>query len=271
MTSFQKAIKYGAIALAIVLIVSIFKFSINAVVFLGSFFEKDQSIGPVVEREIDFIFEDYNKLIIETNVSKLTLKTGEQFRILTNNDAVSIQENNNDISIIDNRKKVFYQNGKDLELIVVLPKANSLNEINIKTGVGKVVIEELNTKKAMIDVGVGEVKINDINVVNNIKINGGAGKITIHKGRINNLNADLGIGEFNADIVLIGSNKIKAGIGQINLSLTDSLKNYTLDVEKGIGNIFLNKSKIETATIGNGEQLIDINGGIGEINIKSNP
>ena len=226
---------------------------------------------PSNRKKIDFIFEDCNKLTIETSVSKLTLKTGDQFNVLTNNDGFLVQEVNNDISIIDNRKEIFHQNDKNLELIVVLPKTNNLNEINIKTGVGKVIIEELNTRKATIDVGVGELKINEINIMNNIKINGGAGTITISKGRINNLSADLGIGEFNADIILTGSNKIDAGIGQINLNLIDNLSNYTFDVEKGIGSIFLNKNKIGTAIVGNGEHLIDINGGIGEININSNP
>lgn len=268
MNSLQKVIKYLALALAIILIVSIFKFIINGLFFIGNIFDKKQTVGPLIEKTITLPFESYNELNIDTKMSNLTLKLGERFSIVTNNNDITIIENKNTLHIKDNNNN-FHRQTKELELIITLPHNYILNTINIESGVGSISIEELIANNATLDLGIGELEIDNINITERIKIEGGTGKIIIHEGNLNNLSANLGIGEFNASLFLIGNNKINSGIGQINLNLLDNIDSYTFNVEKGIGNILLNNNKITTETIRNGQNLIDISGGIGEIIITT--
>jgi len=156
-----------------------------------------------------------------------------------------------------------------LELIVTLPTHRTLDSVSIEAGVGKVLIEELDCKNAIINLGVGGLEVNKINVTNAIKISGGVGKITVHDGRLNNLEADLSVGKLSAILSLTGENKIKTGIGGLDLELLDSSRNYTFKIEKDTGDITLNKDRVKTGVYGNGVHTVGITGGIGEIKVTT--
>lgn len=270
MKTFQKIIKYCALAFAIALVVMIFKLTVGSLLFVGSFFfDTKQEAGALVERDITFDFNDYDNLDINTTISRLTVKTGEQFSVITNNKDLSVEVQSRSVIINDNsRESIFYRN-RDLELIVVLPAYRTLDSVSIETGAGEVVIEELNCRNARVHLGAGRVDINEINVANEIKLSGGVGEVTIHEGRFNNLDADLGVGTFNAVLSLTGRNKINAGVGEVDLELLDDSENYTFNIEKGIGDIKLKGNSVKTGVYGNGIYTVDISGGIGEIKVNT--
>jgi len=270
MKNFQKIIKYCALAFAIVLIIGIFKFAVGGLLFVGSFFfDTNQKAEALVERDIAFDFEDYDNLDIKTTVSRLTIKTGEQFSVVTNNKDITMKERKDTIVIRDNRKPNYYNYNRDLELIVTLPAYTTLDSVTIDGGAGRVYIDELNCRKANIDLGAGEVEINKINVTNEIKLSGGIGELTIHDGRLNNLDADLGVGSFKATLSLTGRNKIDAGVGEVSLNLLDSYKNYIFNVDKGLGDIKLDRNSIQSGVYGDGIHAVDISGGVGEIKVST--
>ena len=63
--------------------------------------------------------------------------------------------------------------------------------------------------------------------------------------------------------------KYPRNIGKIDLNLIGD--NYKFKVNKGIGKITINNNEMKDKTItGTGTSFIDIDGGIGEINIKTN-
>ncbi len=263
MTSFQKVIKYGAYALALTIIIFILRIAVGGLLVLGGFIDQKKTTIPMKERKVNFTFENYNKVKVETGFSKLTIKVGDYFSIITNNDELVYGVQENEVFIRDNQK----QNFTNLEVLITLPKHVSLAEFELDSGSGEVTIDMLEAKKIDISTGAGKLYIRNIIATESLELESGIGSVTISEGLINNLYAELGIGQINISTILTGNNKIEAGLGEIRLNLLDDLSNYKLRVEKGLGSIKLNNTPLEKSISGEGVNYIEISGGIGEIKI----
>ena len=144
----------------------------------------------------------------------------------------------------------------------------AIDETKIETGAGKINIEKLNTQSLYLELGAGDVYIENLSVTKESKIDGGIGKTELKTCEINNLKANLGMGEFSFNGKLTGKSEIDSGVGAININLLDNANSYTIDVDKGIGSVTLDGQKLEMDRVyGNGENYIDIDGGIVEIKI----
>lgn len=106
-----------------------------------------------------------------------------------------------------------------------------------------------------------------LNVTGEAEIDGGAGSIKIVDGSIANLDADTGVGEFILRARLSGSSKLDHGIGKADISLVGDESDYTITINKGIGEATLDGKSVSGGTYGNGTSQVDIDCGIGEINV----
>lgn len=256
MTQMQKIIKYCAIVFAVFLSITIFAaiFSagwgvLNAV---GAINANDDIIYENLTLISDGA-EDISSLNIDLNTSELKIETGDSFKVLTNNKKIEYVNENGNISIEEKGKSNWtFSSDKHSQLVIYIPKDKS----------------EL--KYVEIDLGVGETAIDGLTATEYAKINGGVGELTITSSKINNLDLDVGVGESNIKAELSGNNKIDTGVGEVNLSLTGTEEEYTFDVDKGIGTVMLNGRKLSDDSItGTGSNMIEISGGIGEIEIKT--
>lgn len=270
----QKIIKYLALAFAIFLIVTIFSGILTGIYtmsnILGLKKESTESITEISTLELEEI-DDYAYLDIEIKYSNFKIKLGEKFEVQTNNDNIEVNQKNDKLKITEKQSNWFWRNSNEEELIVYIPENIEFEKVNIETGAGRVNIEEIKAEKLKLNLGAGETIINNI-VSDNVDIDGGVGKFTIENGTINNLDFDLGIGETTINAKITGNNKIDTGIGSLKLNIDGNIEDYKFKVEKGIGNIKLNGKQVSNnEIIGNGENVIDIDGGIGEIiiNFKS--
>lgn len=99
----------------------------------------------------------------------------------------------------------------------------------------------------------------------------GAGKFEIKKGSINNLDLDLGVGESSVTSKITGYNEIDTGVGSFKLNLIGSKEDYEITASKGLGNIIIDgKNVVDKQIVGTGENIIKIDGGIGEITVTFN-
>ena len=131
-------------------------------------------------------------------------------------------------------------------------------------------ISSLNMKNGNFNLGAGKFTCGNLNVENELIVDGGTGKIDINSGNINNMKLDMGVGSISITATLTGSSNIDGGVGSINLTLKDSIDNYKIHASKGIGSIKLNDKEIKNeTTIGNGDNSIKIDGGIGSIKIDT--
>ncbi len=271
MNTTQKIIKYLALAFAIFLIVTIFSGILTGIYIMSNILglkkEGTETIREISTLELEEI-NDYAYLDIDIKYSNLKIKIGEKFEVQTSNNNIEVNQKDNKLKILEKQNNWFWGNSNEEELIVYIPENIEFEKANIQTGAGIVNIEEIKTKKIKLNLGAGETIINNI-ISDNVDINGGVGKFTIENGIMHDLDFDLGVGETTINAKITGNNKIDTGIGRLKLNIDGNIEDYKLKVEKGIGNIKLNGKQVSNnTTIGDGENVIDIDGGIGEIVIN---
>ena len=284
MTFWQKVIKYLAIALAIFLIVNIIGAILSIIGIIGGIAFFTNTITDVKEEIVqespeylkqpeviadNINIEDIVKFEIEVKYSNLEIKKGD-FKVESNDTNVKCTQKGNEL-IVKETGNNWLRNKEGNKVIIYIPENKEFNEIEIDTGAGNIEIESLNTKDLSFSIGAGKVVINNLKVTNEAEIDGGAGKVDILSGEICNLNLDMGIGEFNVCTKLLGNNDIEQGMGKLTIKLTDSQENYTIRTRKGMGSITIDGKEAQNNSIyGNGQNILNIEGGMGAIEITTN-
>lgn len=252
MRNFQKIIKYAAIAFGLYLAVMIIGIIVSVVLAIttGIYGVKVITEQSNVQ-EIDWSekFEEFTELDIEVGVANLSIiAEGEEYRVET----YDISEN----AIIENRngkleikdKSTIFRSGES-RIIVYIPENTTLRKVDLELGAGNVGIDNLKAETANIECG--------------------AGQVTIRNTELANADIDAGVGKLEFSGTLKGKTEVNCGIGEVAIDLQGGSEIYTLDVEKGIGDISVNEESVSSKTvIGNGENKVSIEGGIGKISIN---
>lgn len=271
MTTAQKVIKYLALAFALFIIVNIISGILFGVYCLANALGLDKSDNKNVEnlKQIskNMDYTEITKLNIELAYSNLKIEQSDDFKIESNSPDVSVTQNNKQLIIKEKNNKWFFNKDAN-EVVVYIPENIIFDEVKIENGAGEIDIEKLETEKLNFEIGAGKVEIKKLNVSKQAKINGGAGKVEILSGEINNLDLDMGVGKFELTSKLTGKNDIDAGVGKLDVNLIGGKENYTIKSSKGLGTITLDGKQIANdGKYGDGECFIEINGGVGAIDV----
>jgi len=262
----QRIIKYAAIGFAILLIYEII-FGIIKVVGTIVDLNLDIDNNKIEEISTSSIPNNINKLDIDISVSNLKIETSKKLEISAN-DNIKLTKKNNTLYIEEKSKKILNRK-KENNVVLYIPNDYIIEEINLDTGAGKLEIESLNVNNLELELGAGNVEINNLFVQKEANIDTGAGNVVINKGNINNLDLDMGLGNITLNTKLIGKNNIDCGVGNVNLTLLGNIEDYKIDLNKGLGSTTINGDKItKNTTIGEGNNTLYIDGGVGKINIE---
>lgn len=265
MSSTQKVIKYAAIALAFAIIFSCLSAIVEIVYSVGSGIKIDSSISNTSITE----YASTAKILhLDIKTSKVIIKIGSSLKVKTNNKFIESQQINNKLFITETKTNIFSNKNKGT-VTIYIPKDIEFDNVEIALGASSILVESLTTKNFNFEVGAGKVSINNLFVTNKADIDGGVGKIDIKNSSINNLELDMGVGKVTINSVLLGKNKVEAGVGKLTLNLLDGKDNYTTRVSKGIGSINIDgKDTSDNNNYGTGKNTIDLEGGIGAIDIN---
>ena len=266
----QKIIKYFAVAFAIFLIFNIFTITMYGIISIGNIFDnkKDSTNTLTGELKTIKVNNGIERLDIETKGVNIIIKEGKKFKIETDNKDIKTKESNNKLLIVEDNNSWIHKTDYT-ELIITIPTNYEFNEVSIDNGAGKIDIDKLNTKNINLDLGAGQVNIKNLNVTNESDIDGGAGEINIENSHINNLDLDLGIGKTTINASINGISEIDCGIGELIVNLIGTEDEYKIKLDKALGSATLNNEKMNGNTYyGTGTNLIEINGGIGNISIN---
>ena len=272
MTTAQKVIKYLATAFAVFLIITIISAILSGGYALLSALGLIHTNKDIVTKNLKVISKEVKEvttLKIDLAYTNLDIKTGDDFKVETNNSNITFEENNGSVKIKEENRNWLKNDNISSNLIICIPEDMiAIDETKIQTGAGKINIEKLNTQSLYLELGAGDVYIENVIATGETKIDGGVGKTELKYCEINNLKANLGMGEFTFSGKLTGKSEIDSGVGAINIDLIDNKNNYKIDVSKGLGIVTLDGQKLETDRVyGIGENYLDIDGGIGEIKI----
>ena len=179
MTTAQKIIKYVAIAFAIFLIFTIISAILSGGYSLLNALGLIHSNKNIVTEDVKVIsseVKEVSTLNIDLAFTNLHIKTGDSFKVETNNSKITFEENNGSVTIKEKNRN-WLNNNIQSNLIIYIPEdMTQINETKIETGAGKVNIEKLNTKELYLQLGAGDVHIENIIVTKEAKIDGGARK-----------------------------------------------------------------------------------------------
>lgn len=264
MTTFQKVIKYIAMAFAVFLTVSIIGGILGAVGLFGGLFDDDAVLDDAKTYTVS---GNITKLEVEINAADFTIKQADEFSVESNLKYLTVKEENGVLKIKENKR--FGLTYNDATMILYIPANTVFEKADITTGAGRLTIDTLSANSLKLELGAGEVNITSLNAFDDADIDGGAGKITISGGSLRNLDLDMGVGQLNLTSAVLGNSDFDLGIGETNITLIGSKEDYKIDAEKGIGNITIDgKSVSNFDGIGNGDNKIEVSGGIGAINLE---
>lgn len=264
MTEMQKIIKYLAMAFAIFLTITIISGICGAIASFSFLFGDKKVNGKFNNYPVSEVVEE---LVIDTSIANLTIKTEDEFRIESNHKYLKVKESGGKLKISEKRKWLI-SNPNGVKLIIYVPEGTHFSEADINTGAGKVIIDTLSADKIDLDLGAGEAQIGKLTANQSIKIDGGAGELVIKEGLLNNLDLDMGVGELDLTGKLLGDCKLDYGIGETNLTLLGSKENYTIALDKGVGKATVDGESMKDESVyGIGANQIDIDGGVGELNV----
>lgn len=273
MTTAQKVIKYIATAFAVFLIITIISAILSGGYALLSAFGLIHTNKNIVTEDLKVIsseVKEVSTLKIDLAFTNLDIKTGDNFKVETNNLKITFTNDNGSVKIKEENQNWLNNNNKASNLIIYIPEDRiAIDKTEIETGAGKINIKNLNTQSLYLELGAGDVHMENVIATGETKIDGGVGKTELESCEINNLKANLGMGEFVFSGKITGKSEMDSGVGTINIDLMGNKKNYTIDVSKGLGNVTLEGQKLEMDRVyGTGENYLDIDGGIGEIKIE---
>lgn len=223
MTTLQRCIKYGAIAFAIFLIVSIFSGIIGVI---GIFAGVDKLTSDKPMEGITFTADDIYELDIDLAAVDFVIRTGDTFSVENVNENIECYVDDHTLVI---EEKGIFHTSDTRKVVLEIPSDVRFSEVEINGGAGKIEIDQLYTEKLDIDMGVGD--------------------MTICTSVDKKCDIDMGVG--NIEITLLGT-----------------VDDYTIDLDKGIGSAKLNGKEMKNNSIyGNGDCQVDIDGGIGKIDL----
>ena len=169
-------------------------------------------------------------LELKIGTSDLKIKTGDKFSIEADENRMNVSISGDKV-LVEEKKTGFFSKWKASELTIQIPKDYVFEAAKIDSGVGKVSVDGLKAKDLSINLGVGEVEMKNLTVE-------------------------------GADV--------NCGIGKVSLELTGVEEDYTFKMNRGIGSISLNGNSVsDDSTIGKGQYKIAVDGGIGEVNVRT--
>lgn len=269
MKALQKLIKYFALAFAAVLIVGIFTSVYKAGFVVASFI--DGNNGADISSNVSLFDGDENSSVLDIQLSgaNLIILPGDKLEVKTNaKEKIKVSQEHNKIIVTENVNE-FFNFEQDAQVVITVPKDMTFDWVSVSGVAGFTNIKTLTAKSFYFEMVAGKNTIDNLTVTEKTQIEGTAGKTVIDNADLHNLNLDIGIGSLTLDGKLTGNCRVDLGIGKFNINLTDGRENYQIFAETGIGAITADSQKIlDDEPFGNGDTIIDINGGIGSIKVE---
>lgn len=263
MTTFQKIVKYFAIALAVALIVSIVGGILGALGIIGGI--KSVGDGVLKETKTYPVHSQIHTLDIRVNAAALTIVSGDSFSVESNLSDLQVTEQDGKLTIRDEKK--WFADYTNPVLTVYIPADAVFDRVSIFTGAGKLTADSISTDVLELELGAGDVQIGNLNAYTRAEIEGGAGKVSIGGGTLHNLELEMGVGKLQLAAALLGNSALHFGVGESDLTLLGSESDYQIELEKGIGNVTVDGKPVNDYGT-SGTNRVEIEGGIGAIHLN---
>lgn len=263
MTSTQKVIKIGAIALGLLLVVGIVSGVVSVIGMIAGFGESAVN-DEITAYEVS---DNVTELIIEVGAASLTVEESDSFGVESNLRWLTVTDSNGRLKVVERSHKG--ADYKDAILKVCIPKDFVFDKIEITSGAGELSADTLRAKNVSLEFGAGKIEIDGLYASSSVEIESGAGEVNINGGELPHLDLSIGAGKANIKAKLTGSCDLEFGVGGADIILLGDESDYTLRIDMGVGVVRVDgKSIANSTTIGNGAARIEMDCGVGSINVS---
>jgi len=269
MNGAQKTIKGLAVALAVVIVVSIISACVGAGMILSRVFSPNEPVASEWNETVmseEWEASELSELKIELKSVSLRIERGEEFQVVADEEAVDVQRTGNEVKIKEKDFGFFGRWHKvGGEVKVTLPEEVSLEKVSLDMGAGTVYAQGLEAGELDLDLGAGRAEFDGLKVARRAEIDGGAGLLVVRGAEMVKLDLDMGVGKVEIETSLDGDSKISAGVGKLELTLVGEEDDYRVKFEQGLG--ALNQEGISLDNP-EGRNLVEIDGGVGAIDLR---
>ena len=234
----------------------------------GLFSSIQLGLGETVNESDVFTKEQVSELEIDLLVADITVLKGDSIEIDSTKNSFRVYNRNGKLSLEE--KNTLFSRDENRHVTIRLPEDFTFKKVDIDTGAGDISAELLSTEYLELDVGAGYVTFDELNVTKKCDIDCGAGTFSVKNGSLHNLDFSLGVGKADISAHVLANADIESGVGELRLKLLGGKEAYTLAIEKGLGILTVDSQLISDSLIGNGENKIKIEGGVGNINVSFN-
>ena len=205
-------------------------------------YDKDYEIyrGDVTEHEISGEFSqldiELGGYIFETAVSPddsfyLTTNNADKFQCYVKKGVLYLTAVNSGINIS-------LGNISDRKLTLYIPEGTTLSKVEVELGAGQVIIDGLNAETVSLEVGAGQIQAKNIQA-GKLEVSVGAGQIELPGMKVDELKAEIGMGELVGSGSIDKSADLECSMGNLELTLTGSQKDFNYQLEVAAGNLDL--------------------------------
>ncbi len=269
----QKVIKWFALALAALLIVTIFSGIIGGLSFVGMMVWGDEISWNGNSEWVNTEFSGKEMTRLDVNVKATavrirTAKEGEPVRIETNNEYITSWVDGSTLNVVG-KSHGFFGWGGTGDLVIYVREDTTFDSVEIEIGAGTLDVERLEARDLKLNLGAGKTAIDELVATRRAEIDGGAGVVEIRGGELHDLDLDLGAGKAELRARVVGNGRVTAGVGKTELTLIGREEDYRLRIDKGIGSVTLDgRSLSDGESVGSGATLIEIDSGVGAVEMK---
>lgn len=124
------------------------------------------------------------------------------------------------------------------DIVVTIPENMHFDKALIYLAAGELSAEELAADTVTLKVDAGKLQVFELLAKSELLMENGVGEIKVYDMTASNLSVDNGVGSSSLIGAVSGRNRIKCGIGEVKLKLTDRSKvDFNYSVDCGIGKV----------------------------------
>lgn len=232
----------------------------------GLFSSIELGLGETITENTVFSTESIDEIKIDASTADINIVKGDALSIDSTKNCFRVNNRNGKITL-EERNQLFSRD-ESRYVTISVPEDFIFNKVEIDTGAADITAENLKAEYLELDVGAGSVTFDNLEASKKSEIDCGAGLFTVKNGSLTDLEFSLGVGEADITAAIEASGDIESGVGELRLNLLGGKDAYTLTIEKGLGIFTVDSEFVKDSPVGNGENKIKIEGGVGSVNIS---
>jgi len=228
----------------------------------------------------DSLNESINQTVtaldISINYGTFKIIKSDEFKIIANNfkeNTLSCEIKNGKLTIKEQSSNwfnfdVMFLWGKHTpELTVYIKGGVIFQNVSIDVGAGELSINDVSASNLVLECGAGKVGGNNI-TADKSKLSNGAGEMDLKNVDLKNSNISCGAGKVGLSGKLSGETKIDNGVGQTQLNINGAKNDYYINASNGVGKVSINGSDYRKDDFDkNAGNTINVSNGVGEVGI----